>query len=401
MDRIMNNVTKKTISIVWLVMLFAVGILAQMPTRPAPPPAQSGEDSTMYYGMLFLLILGLIGAVGWWYKTKRAANLELVGDGETDELDGADFDADAEFAWLRKKTKASRKKAAKKKFPSGMPQTSKVLGKNGGSESKEKDYDYEETKRKLELIKFNKLPVNSFTELKPAKAFDALTLSNDEALMSAIEQTQDEYEEDEEIRDLALRILARFKTRNSVEALTNVALYDLAAPLRSKAVMILAEFDHESVFESILLACADPTREVRASSARALFQLNFNRADAWARISQSGDDYRIIQAARAAVESGLVDRSLDRLVHEDQKYAYEAFTLVALLVKANETEEIFQALESHRNKNVKLALLKVLSVLQDERVLPRIYSYIERNSLPEDLSNAANEVIKSCDLVPV
>ena len=66
---------------------------------------------------------------------------------------------------------------------------------------------------------------------------------SDDALMSAVEQTQDEYEEDEEIRDLAVRILAAFKTRNSVEALSQVALYDLSSNLRSKAVSILADFD--------------------------------------------------------------------------------------------------------------------------------------------------------------
>ncbi len=248
-------------------------------------------------------------------------------------------------------------------------------------------------------MKFEKLPINSFKELTEAKPFDLLPIGNDEALMNAIDQTQDEQEEDENVRELAVKILAKFKTRNSIEALSDVALYDLSASLRSKAIGILADFDHESVFESLLLGCADPTREVRAASAKALFHVSFDRADAWARIAQSEDEYRIVQVARAAIESDLVDRSIDRLVHEDHNYAYEAFALIALLVKAGETEEIFQALENHRDTFVKLAILKVLKALKDERVLPRIYSYIERNSLPEDLSNAATEVIKTCKAV--
>ncbi|MEO6051318.1 MAG: hypothetical protein ABIP78_08305 [Pyrinomonadaceae bacterium] len=74
--------------------------------------------------------------------------------------------------------------------------------------------------------------------------------------------------------------MTAFRTRNSVEALSQIALYDLSSNLRSKAVATLTDFDHESVFEAILLACADPTREVRAASARGVFRLNFDRADA-------------------------------------------------------------------------------------------------------------------------
>ena len=44
-------------------------------------------------------------------------------------------------------------------------------------------------------------------------------------------------------------------------------------------------------------------------------------------------------------------------------------------------------------------MLHVLKVVKDERMLPGVYSYIEQNSLPEDLSNAANDVIKSMKLV--
>ena len=196
-----------------------------------------------------------------------------------------------------------------------------------------------------------------------------------------------------------MRVLAKFKNKNSAETITQMALYDLSANLRSTAVSALADFDHESVFEGILLACADPTREVRAAAARSLFRLSFDRSEAWTRIAECEDDFRIVQAARAAIESDLVEKSIDRLVHEDEKYAYEAFALVALLIRAGETKEVFDVIQNSRDKSVKLAMLHVLKVVRDERMLPGVYSYIEQNSLPEDLSNAANEVIKSMELV--
>ncbi len=381
-------------------MAFAVSVSAQIPRRPAVDPG-TGGDSTMYWIMLIVLVLGLGGAIFWWYSSKKSVTGEKD-DNSKNKWDNEAVDADKEMEWLRKHSKTINKKPVKQKtYPKNLPRTSKVLNKNKAESLKGNvsDVSFAETKNKLDQIKFSKLPINAFTAVNPAKTFDPLPISNDEALMSAIEQSQDEYEEDEVIRDLSVRILARFKTRNSVEALSQIALYDLAANLRSKAIVTLAEFDHESVFETILLGCADPTREVRASAAKALFQLSFNRADAWARIAQSDDDYRMIQAAKAAIESDLVDRSIDRLVHEDYKYSYEAFVLLALLVKAGETAEIFQSLENHRDKTVKLAVLRVLYILKDDRVLPQVYSYIERNSLPEDLSNAATDIIKTCDLV--
>jgi HEAT repeat protein len=252
----------------------------------------------------------------------------------------------------------------------------------------------------IRIWKFEELPISSFSELKPAAEYDLLPLSNDPALMSAIEQTQDEFEEDEEVRGLALRILTAFKSRNAAEALGQIALYDISSNLRSKAATTLAEFDHESVFENLLLACADPTREVRAAAARGLFRLSFDRADAWTRIAETRDEFRMRQAARAAAEADLVERSFDRLIHPDRKVAYEAFALTALLIKAGESERIFAAIEKHRDTKVKLALLHVLSVVKDEETLPNLYALLEQNSISPEIKAKADQIIHSFDLVP-
>ena len=224
--------------------------------------------------------------------------------------------------------------------------------------------------------------------MERARTFDPLLISNDESLISAIEQTYDEFEEDEQVRELAVRVLAAFKTRNSVEALSQVALYDLSSNVRSKAVAILADYDHESVFETILSACADPTREVKAAAARALFKVSFDRSDAWTRISESGDTYKMKHAARAAIAGGLLERSFDRLIHQDSKVVYEAVALVALLINAGETDEIFKAIEYHRHTGVKLALLHVIKVLKNEETLSGLYSLLEVGNLPTDIKEA-------------
>lgn len=203
--------------------------------------------------------------------------------------------------------------------------------------------------------------------------------------MSAIEQTQDKFEEDEGFRELSVKVLAAFKTRNAVEAVSQVALYDLSSFLRSKAIAVLADFNYESVFETILLACADPTREVRAAAARGLFQVNFDRTDAWTRISETDDEFRIKQAARAALEADLGERYFDRLVHRDVKSAYEAFAFVALLLKSDETESVFKAMQKHKDINVRKAILHVIKITKEPNALEGLYAVLENDKLPPEM----------------
>lgn len=239
---------------------------------------------------------------------------------------------------------------------------------------------------------FAALPVSEFTRLQRANAFIQLPESHDPSLLEAIEQTNEDSEEEAQVRTQALKQLSTFKTSNSVSAIAQMALYDLSSKLRSDAVLQLAEFDHESVFETIVTCCADPTREVRASAARALFKLTFDRASAWARIIESGDVARMRHTARSAIEGDLVERSFDRLIHTDKKIAYEAFTLTALLVKAGETEPVYKALADHRVENVKLALLHVLQTIRADETFDGLSDLMSHHELSPKIADKVNEV---------
>jgi hypothetical protein len=354
------------------------------------------EDNTWWYITLFILVSGLAGAIMWMVKSKKAENEKSFKDNASHKKkdvmwENNSVDASKEMEWLRKNQKLidkKRKKAparkARENIADPAQEEENILNIPGEAPVNE---EY--------------LPVFNFKKIVPARPFAPLPLSNDESLLNAIEQAHDEYEEDEEIRDLAVRILTAFKTRNSVESLSQVALYDLSSSLRSKAVLTLTEFDHESVFEIILLACADPTREVRAAAARGLTRLSFDRADAWARIFESGEKGRMRQAARAAIESGFVERSFDRLVHPDRQYAYEAFVLLSLLVKSGETEPIFTALKNHKNKHVQLAILHILKVTQSEEALSELSERAERNEFYGDLKIEVDKTVEEFSLAAV
>lgn len=361
-------------------------VRAQLPKVVVPEQPQ--EDYTWWYVSLFVLGIGLVGAVFWMLngkKKRKAAEARLKPVRKTKDQWGTEsVDFGKELEWFRKNQNVINKKPS-----SELARTVNAKNKSAGSEEKEE----EETSPEF-------LPVFSIRKIQPARDFDPLPLSNDESLMSAIEQAQDEFEEDENVRDLAVRVLTAFRTRNSIEALSQIALYDLSSNLRSKAVAILSDFDHESVFEMILLACADPTREVRAAAARGLFKLSFDRADAWTRIAEGGDEYKMRQAARASIEGDLVERSLDRLVHPDMKYAYEAFTLVALLVKAGETEVISGALENHKNLNVRKAILHVIKVIKEQNAVEWLCELLENDKLPAEIKEEINLTIEEIGLVP-
>lgn len=238
----------------------------------------------------------------------------------------------------------------------------------------------------------SRLPVSTMLGLNLPAAYPELEDSDDEMLLDAIEQVNEDESADAELRSLAMRVLARFRNHNAVEVLSQIALYDLSVNLRSKAVATLADFDHESVFETVVLSCADPSREVRAAGARALFRLSFDRADAWTRIVMNQDDLHARQFARAAVEAGLAERSFDRLIHRDEKAAYEAFALMFLLVKTGETEKIFEAIGEHRELKIRAALLHVLRVANVPDVAEGLNKVIASYPLPLEISATAREV---------
>ncbi len=240
---------------------------------------------------------------------------------------------------------------------------------------------------------FAALPIASFVRLQKANAYLQLPESTDPAMLHAVEQIKEESEEDVAVRTQALRLLAGYRTSNSIAAVAQVALYDLSSKLRSDAVMQLAAFDHESVFETIVTCCADPTREVRASAARALSKLSFDRSQAWTRIVESGDVARMRHAARAAIEGDLVTRSFDRLVHTDRKVAYDAFAVTTLLIRAGETEPINKAIASHKDEMVKLALLHVIGCLRDETTEEWLQDLAQKDDLPPNVGARVHEML--------
>lgn len=404
-----SNYSRKSrfIGLLFILSTLAVNVTAQSTLAKEMEIIASAGDR-WWYTMIFIVSSCFAVAFYLWRKSKKGADqpqfnyssryADYYGHKSYDIERGVD--AEKELELLRKAEKPAAKSnntAAATKSPGGTTKISSIMGNPAADAMQIDTKIFQEKMRKLQ---YARLPINSFHELSPAKQYDQLPISNDLSLMNAIEQANEEFEEDEEVRDLAVRILTAFRKKNSVEALAQIAIYDLSSNLRSKAVSTLTDFDHESVFETILLACADPTREVRAAAARGLFRLNFDRADAWKRIIETKDEFHMTHAARAAIESGIVLKSFDRLVHEDLKVAYEAFTLVALLIKSGETKEIFESIRSHKDERVRLALLHVLKAIKDDRTLAGLNELYKNEHFPTDVAVKVKDLILSFEHVP-
>lgn len=389
-----------------LLVATAVNLTAQQASLLKEREFVESSGATPWISLFVIGVAALAGAFVLWRRSKKAdSNDSFVYENRLQERSpSSDFDehgvdAEKELEWFRK----AKKSTAKVEVRTGTERrntkrrSSDISGARSGTEVPQ--LNSPQFQEKVRRLQYAQLPINSFIQLADARSFDPLPLSSDPALLSAIEQVNEEYEEDEAVRELALRILAAFRARNSVESLSQIALYDLSSILRSKAVNTLTEFDHESVFEALLLACADPTREVRAAAARGLFRLSFDRAEAWKRIIATQDEYRMTHSVRAAIESGIVQKSFDRLIHEDMRIAYEAFALVGLLIKSGETDSIFDAITEHKDLRVRFALLHVIKVVKDERSLERLEDLVRKGSLSEELTKRAVESIKGTEAV--
>jgi HEAT repeat protein len=233
------------------------------------------------------------------------------------------------------------------------------------------------------------------THLDSAAAVEALPeWFENEELSEALSRLQDA---DVEARAAAARNLAQFPVQSAVEALTVLAANDPESAVRSAAVTSLGEIEHESVFAPVLMAFADEAREVRAAAARSLSRMNFDRSEGYVRLIETADMETLCKVASACLKAGMVGQAIDRVISEDRRLAYESFSLLSLLAKANQTEPILEAIESHPETSVRLALIRLLGNTGQPEVATQLRHLAVREGLPDKVSAALMEVVYKID----
>jgi HEAT repeat protein len=202
---------------------------------------------------------------------------------------------------------------------------------------------------------------------------------------------------EEEVRTQVAQQLGSYPMQRSVSALSTLALSDADSGVRAAAVVSLGSIDHESVFAPVLIALSDETREVRAAAARTLTGLHFDRAEAYVRVMEKADPETLRDVAQACIKIGIVSQTADRLASKDRRQAYEAFSLFSLLARANETDPILDTIRNHKDIEVRLCAVRVLSVAGEPDVVPKLRELVAVEGMPEKVRTAILEVLYKLD----
>jgi hypothetical protein len=241
----------------------------------------------------------------------------------------------------------------------------------------------------------NYCPIFSIRSVPVPPEMRSLPTSDDEAIELAAKNADEEYQPDPEIREDAVAILGTSCSEQAVEALAQVAIYDTSSNLRTLALSRLAEFDHEAVFESVLLACADPTREVRAAASLALSRFSFSRGDQWLRLSQLEDEFLVRQCARAVLAAGLHQAAFNRLINRGRNSVIEALGIVLVLINGQETDEIIDTIATTSDPLVAKALLHAVSLSGDRRAIDELAVAAETVEISAETSTEISKLVNS------
>ena len=239
--------------------------------------------------------------------------------------------------------------------------------------------------------------VEAITQLEPAGTVESLPQTDeDERLAQALSALESA---DISERSEALKVLVQFRVQSAVDAIARVARYDAEPTIRSLATGALGSIDHESVFTAVVIGMADETREVRAAAARSLTRLSFDRADAYVRVLESGDEETIRSVAKACTQAGIVSQNLDRLANCDHRQAYETFSLICLLSKANLSEPILDAIADHSRIDVRLKAIHLLASTREPGTFDQLRELALRDGISEIVKTALLEAMYKLDQV--
>jgi HEAT repeat protein len=237
--------------------------------------------------------------------------------------------------------------------------------------------------------------VEGITELEAAGAVENLPETDDDERLGQALAALESIDVAE--RSEALKTLVQFQVKSSVDAIARVARHDTEPTVRSLAIAGLGSIDHESVFTAVLIGMADESREVRASAARSLTRLSFDRADAYVRVIENGDEETIRNVAKACIQAGIVSQNLDRLSNSDHRQAYETFSLICLLSKANMNEPVLEAIAEHPRTDVRLKAVHLLASTGQPDTFDQLRELALKEGISEIVKTALLEAMYKLD----
>jgi HEAT repeat protein len=156
----------------------------------------------------------------------------------------------------------------------------------------------------------------------------------------------------------------------------------------------LARLGPNDSFDLIARSLDDPSAEVRTAAVRTLYHLNSDLAASFFNNAlRQGSLERRSNLGAALTSSGLVSDAIDDLLGPHQEKTYSAFSLLFLVAKAGEIEPLMRVIEDHSSLELRLALIKLLALSGESKILPAFYHLSRRGSLTPEIRSAVKEAI--------
>jgi hypothetical protein len=162
---------------------------------------------------------------------------------------------------------------------------------------------------------------------------------------------------------------------------------------RASALTDLARIGGDEAFRNISKAFDDQSADVRNAAARALYDLQSDRAASFTRVLREGTPERRRRIGAALAASGLAGNAVSNLTGESREKTYDAFSLLFLMAKAGEVQPLMRAIEEHGNIEVRLAVVKLLALSGQPEIVPAFRRLAVRGSLPAEVRSAVMEAI--------
>ena len=125
--------------------------------------------------------------------------------------------------------------------------------------------------------------------------------------------------------------------------------------------------------------------------------MNFDRAEAYVRLIETADMETLRKVAQSCIKAGMASQAIERLISEDRRLAYEAFSLLSLLAKSGEIEPLVDAICEHEDVNVRLAIVRLLGTAGQSEVATSLRHLAVRDRLPEKVRSSIMEVVYKMD----
>jgi HEAT repeat protein len=156
---------------------------------------------------------------------------------------------------------------------------------------------------------------------------------------------------------------------------------------RASALSRVVDLRHRDAFYYIARAFDDHAEDVRSAAARALFQLNEDHTETFMRALREGSPERRIRIGTAIAASGLAREAIEDLIEPRDK-SFHAFSLLFLMVKAGEVQPLMNAIEADPSVEARLAVVRLLALCEEPKILPAFRQLAVRGSLPSEVRAA-------------